>query len=273
MKEAFNRVKEAVDFIKSKIRIKPRIGVILGSGLSNAIKLNSIEKEIEYKNIPHFPIPEIEGHSGILTIGKVGEKNVAVLNGRCHYYEGYSLSDVVLPTRVLKLLGVEYLIITGTAGAISKGLKPSDIILITDHINMIGKNPLRGENIDKLGERFPDMTNVYDMGLIGLAREAGEKIGLPLKDGIYLSIPGPSYETPAEVRMLKLLGADAVGMSIVPEAISAKHMGLKILGIAYITNMAAGISNEYLSHDDVIKVAKQIKSKLGELLKKVILKI
>ena len=255
----FERIEEAVDAIRGNLRLKPKIGIVLGSGLGEFANSLSGSAFLNYAQIPHFKKTSIQGHAGRLVTGRVGGVPVAVLQGRYHYYEGHDILDVVFPVRVLGRLGIECLVLTNAAGGISPRLAPGDLMVIRDHINLMGAHPLRGENDERLGPRFPDMSAVYD-------RKAGETIaaalrslGLPEKSGVYAALSGPSYETPAEIRMLSIIGADAVGMSTVPEAIVARHMGVRVAGISCITNLAAGISTAPLSHAEVTETTERVK--------------
>lgn len=268
----FAEISRATDFIISKSKLKPEIGVILGSGLNDSLALDKAECAIEYKDIPNFPAPSVEGHKGVLEIGSCGKKSVAVFRGRCHYYEGYSLAEITLPVRVLRLLGADVLITLGAGASTRYNLASGDIAVIADHINLLGDNPLRGKNIDEFGIRFPDMTNVYDKELSALAKEACDELGMQFKTAVYAAVAGPSYETPAEVAMLKTLGADVVGMSIVPEVITAVHAGLRVCALAVITNTAAGMG-KLVNHEDVLKASSEASSKLNSLLRKIIAKI
>lgn len=268
----FEAIKESADFISAKTKLKPEVGIILGSGLNNSLKLDRVETSLAYKDIPNFPKPSVEGHRGLLEIGSIGKRDVAVLRGRCHYYEGYDLSEITLPIRVLKLLGIDAVITAGAGASTRYNIVHGDIAVLIDHLNLIGENPLRGKNIDEIGTRFPDMTNVYDKELSALTKEACDELGIPFKTAIYAAVAGPSYETPAEIAMLRTLGADVVGMSIVPEAITAVHAGMRVEGLVVITNLAAGMG-KLVSHDEVLKVSSEISPKVNDLLRKVIAKI
>jgi purine-nucleoside phosphorylase len=250
----------------------PKIAVILGSGLSGILPLSS-ERRRSFAEIPGFPVPTVEGHIGEVAVGELAGREILVQRGRIHYYEGYELSDVVFPVRVYAKLGVKVLIVTNAAGGISPGLFPGDLVLISDHINFLGANPLRGPNLADLGPRFPDMSEAYDKGLRKLARELGAELGIPLKEGVYVAAMGPSYETPAEIRAFRAWGADLVGMSTVPEVIAARHAGLKVLGISIVTNFAAGVSPLPLSHEEVLAVTKEKAGELGRLLSALIPRI
>lgn len=270
MEEILKKVYEASEYIKGKVASKPQIAIILGSGLGSLVdKMNNV-LEISYSDIPNFPLTTVEGHAGKLVYGCLCGKTVLAMKGRFHYYEGYEIDQVVFAVRVLKLLDIEQLIVTNAAGGINKGFKSGDLMLINDHISFFGPSPLRGRNLDELGPRFPDMCEVYDKEWSGIAEKAAEDLGIEIKKGVYAFMKGPMYETPAEVRALGLLGADAVGMSTVPEAIVARHSGMKILGISCITNMAAGILGQRLSHVEVIEAAKNAEKKFTALVEKIV---
>ncbi len=266
----YERIMDAVSCIKKSCLWAPRVGVVLGSGLGEFAAAVEEKAIIEYADIPHFKKVSVAGHAGRLVLGKIGSVPVAVLQGRYHYYEGHDIADVVFPVRVLGKLGVESLLLTNAAGGIGKGLQPGDLMVIRDHINLMGINPLRGANDERLGPRFPDMSAVYDREFQDAIAAAEKEIGLAGKRGVYLALSGPSYETPAEIRMLAALGADAVGMSTVPEAICARHMGLRVAGISCVTNLAAGISAQPLSHKEVTETAARVKNDFIRLLNLVI---
>ncbi|GAF11245.1 purine nucleoside phosphorylase [Bacillus sp. JCM 19046] len=248
-------IKEATDFIQSKTTHKPEAGIILGSGLGNLADDIEDAVEIPYEDIPHFSKSAAIGHANKLVIGQLNGKCIAAMKGRYHYYEGYSLGQVTFPVRVMKALGVETLIITNACGAVNTSYNPGELMLISDHINLVGSNPLIGENVNELGPRFPDLSEVYSSRLRTVAKQVAEEQGTKVNEGVYSWWSGPAYETPAEIRMIRTLGGDAVGMSTVPEATVAKHAGMEVLGISCLTNMACGILDEPLSHDDVIVVA------------------
>ena len=261
-----DKIKESISFIISKIKDKPTIGLILGSGLGGlADKIENAIK-IQYKDIPHFPISTVEGHEGQLVIGELGGKIVVAMQGRFHFYEGYPLKDVTFPIRTMIGMGIENLIVTNAAGGSNKDFSPGDLMIITDHINYTGENPLIGENLNELGPRFLDMSRAYNRNLIELAKNCGDKLGISLKEGVYMWFTGPTYETPAEVRLAITLGADAVGMSTVPEVIVANHQGVKVLGISCITNMAAGILDQPLNHEEVIETSMRVKGSFEKLI-------
>ncbi len=260
----------ASDFIKEKIgNFKPEIGIILGSGLGELAD-EFCEIAIPYSEIPGFEASTVSGHKSRLVFAKINDKNVVMMQGRFHFYEGHSIQKVVFPVKVMKSLGVETLMITNAAGGVNADFKPADLMIITDHINHMGVNPLIGPNDSTMGERFPDMSEVYTKKYVELAEQVGKKLGIELQKGVYIALTGPSYETPAEVRMARILGADAVGMSTVPEAIVASWAGMNVIGISCICNSAAGVSTVGLSHSDVIKAAEEAKGKFVRLVKEII---
>ncbi len=228
---------------------------------------------VPYNKIPHFPVTTVEGHKGQLIIGDFEGKRVIAMQGRFHYYEGYSMEEVVYPVRVMGQLGVKNLIITNAAGGINLDFQPGDLMVIKDHINLLGVNPLKGANISQLGERFPDMSEAYNMDLRELASITAKDLTINIRKGVYAAVTGPSYETPAEIRYLRTIGADAVGMSTVPETIAANHMGIKVLGISCITNMAAGVLDAKLNHEEVVETANKVKDKFINVLRGVVRRI
>lgn len=263
-------IKEASQFIKYKLTKQPLIGLILGSGLGILAEEITEAIEIPYEEIPHFPVSTVAGHKGQLVIGHLEGKQVIAMQGRFHYYEGYSMEQVTFPIRVMKDLGVEALIITNAAGGIQESFHPGDLMIITDHLNLMGNHPLIGPNDEELGVRFPDMTNVYDPSFRAHAKKCAEALQLSIREGVYVGNTGPSYETPAEIQMLRVLGGDAVGMSTVPEVLVARHAGLRILGISCISNMAAGILPEPLSHEEVIETTEKVKNDFLRFIKKIV---
>lgn len=269
-KTVIEKLQESVSYIRSKAATKPKIGLILGSGLGAFVKDLDIDVTIPFKEIPHFMPPTVEGHSGNLIFGRVGTTPVAVLQGRNHYYEGHSMETVVFPTRTLALLGAEIMILTNSAGGFGDTMQAGDFMIIEDHINLMGTNPLMGPNIKELGPRFPDMTEAYDRRLTQTMEQVLQKQGTRYHKGIYCGVSGPTYETPAEVRYLKMIGGKAVGMSTVPEAIAANHLGLRVAALSCITNLAAGISNRKLSHDEVTDTAKKVEMQFSSFLKEFI---
>ncbi len=260
----FDYIYKSADFLKEKVDFKPEVGVILGSGLGDVVKAVENPIVIPYKDIPHFPTISVVGHEGNLVFGKVNNVNVVLMQGRFHYYEGNGFDPVVYPIYVLKLLGIEKLIITNACGAINRNLKPGDLMLINDFLNILGINPLIGENNEDFGPRFPDMSEPYDRGMIEDIKKLSDE---ELKEGVYAYFNGPTYETKAEIRAFEVMGADTVGMSTVPETIVANYMGIKVLGIACITNMATGIAKEKHSHKEVLEVANKASFKLAKLIK------
>jgi purine-nucleoside phosphorylase len=264
----WGKLKEAARHLEERIATRPEIGLVLGSGLSAALGALEGEQRFSWEEIPHFPKPTVEGHAGELVFGLLEGKSVLVQQGRVHYYEGRSMSEIVFPVRVMKLLGVEILILTNAAGAINEAFDVGDFVLITDHINMIPESPLRGENIEELGPRFPNLNDAYSPRLRELAQRAAQSVGLSLKEGVYVATPGPMYETPAEIQAYKLLGADLVGMSTVPEVIAARHCDLEVLGISCVTNYAAGIKPEARpTHEEVLKVTRERERDLARLIR------
>lgn len=266
-------ISEAIKTIREKVDYKPEFGLVLGSGLGFLADEASEEVSFSYRELPHFPRSTVEGHAGRLILGKYAGKSVAIMQGRFHYYEGYSLSDITFPIRVMASLGVKVLVVTNAAGGINPHFETGDLMLISDHINLFGDNPLRGPNLSEFGPRFPDMTNAYCPILRRQANKAAMEKGILLREGVYAGVVGPSYETPAEIRFLKTIGADAVGMSTVPEVIVAVHSGLKVLGISCITNMAAGLSHSRLDHQEVISAAKNAQDRLLTVVKGFLLSV
>lgn len=253
---------------------QPKIGLVLGSGL-NFFAEDAIENAvtIPYGELPGFPVSTVEGHSGQFVAGKVGNVEVLCMQGRFHYYEGYEMDQVTLPIRVMKLLGIDILILTNAAGGVDPSFRPGDLMLITDHINFIGVNPLRGPNDSRFGPRFHDMTTAWDPLLQELARATAMSEKIPLQEGVYLAMSGPSFETPAEVSALRVLGANAVGMSTVPECIVARHAGMRVLGFSCITNAAAGLNDEPLTHEEVAETANTVREPFARLIKQIVLSI
>ena len=266
-------LEKTVDVIRQKINdFSPEIGIILGSGLGELAD-EYCDISIDYKDIPGFEVSTVSGHRGRLVFSEISGKKVVMMQGRFHFYEGHSIQKVVYPVKVMQKLGVKTVIITNAAGGVNPSFNPSDLMIITDHINMMGQNPLIGVNDDAMGVRFPDMSEVYSSEYVDLVKKTGESLGIDLQDGVYLALTGPSYETPAEVRMARTLGADAVGMSTVPEAMVSVWAGMKVIGISCICNSAAGVSTVGLSHEDVIKAADKAKNKFKTLVVEVIKKL
>lgn len=258
-------IEETLDYINEYTdNFEPEIGIVLGSGLGDlADKYCDIA--ISYSNIPHFAKSTVQGHKGQLVFADINGRKVVMMQGRNHFYEGHSMSDVTYPIKVMKKLGVKTLILTNAAGAVNKSFRPADLMVITDHINFMGTNPLIGRNDENFGVRFPDMSEVYSKNLIKIVDAAGRLLKLDLKHGVYMATTGPSYETPAEIKMARFMGADAIGMSTVPEAIVANYCGIEVIGISCISNYATGVSTKKLSHEEVIETTDKVKAKFKEL--------
>lgn len=258
-------IEETLDYINEYTdNFEPEIGIVLGSGLGDlADKYCDIA--IPYSNIPHFAKSTVQGHKGQLVFADINGRKVVMMQGRNHFYEGHSMSDVTYPIKVMKKLGVKTLILTNAAGAVNKSFRPADLMVITDHINFMGTNPLIGRNDENFGVRFPDMSEVYSKNLIKIVDAAGRLLKLDLKHGVYMATTGPSYETPAEIKMARFMGADAIGMSTVPEAIVANYCGIEVIGISCISNYATGVSTKKLSHEEVIETTDKVKAKFKEL--------
>lgn len=267
MDNVLAKIKEASAYIESKLNAKPQIGLILGSGLG--VMADEVENAvvIPYGDIPHFPVSTVEGHSGELVVGDLEGKKVLVMKGRFHYYEGYSMKEVVFPVYVMKALGIETLLVTNAAGGMNPAFAAGDLMLITDHINNTGSNPLIGANVAELGPRFPDMSQAYNKELRSIVAAEAEKLGVKLQQGVYVGISGPTYCTPSELTMMARWGADAVGMSTVPEVTAANYCGVRTVGITCITDMAIGDELEPLTHEQVVKVAEQTRPKFISLVK------
>lgn len=258
-------IEDTLDYIETYTDgFKPEVGLILGSGLGELADIYC-EYAIPYDKIPGFAKSTVAGHKGQLVFAHIGDKKVVMMQGRNHYYEGHSMEDITYPIKVMKKLGVKTVILTNAAGAINKSFRPGDLMVITDHINNMGTNPLRGVNDDSFGTRFPDMTEVYNKDLIKLVDAAAKKLDISVKHGVYIASSGPSYETPAEIKVARTMGADAAGMSTVPEAIVANWCGMKVIGISCISNYASGVSDKKLSHQEVIETTSKVKTKFKEL--------
>jgi purine-nucleoside phosphorylase len=267
------KIEQAVSYIKEQAGRVPEVGLILGSGLG--VLADEIENAvaIDYKDIPHFPVSTVEGHAGRLVIGTLSGKSVVAMQGRFHFYEGYSQKEVVFPVYVMRFLGCRTLVVTNACGGMNRAFAAGDLMLITDHINFTGDNPLIGANDPKLGPRFPDMSQAYDRELIRLAEQVASTQGIHLQKGVYIGISGPTYCTPSELIMLRSLGADALGMSTVPEVIAANHAGLRVLGIACITDMAIGEELEPLTHEQVVAMAERTRPKFIQLVKGILAEV
>jgi purine-nucleoside phosphorylase len=260
----------AAEFIRSRIGLKPRVAVVLGSGLGAFADALDNQAALSYSDIPGWPQSTAVGHAGKLVVGTIEGLPVAALAGRAHLYEGYTAQQAVYGIRALAKLGVEAMVLTNAAGGVNPAYGPGQLVLISDHINLLGQNPLTGPNDDALGPRFPDMSEAYSKSYRAAAREAGVTMGLELAEGVYAALPGPSYETPAEIRYLRAIGADLVGMSTVPEAIAANHMGVRVLGISCVTNFAAGVTDQKLDHKEVLETGERVKGTMVELLRRVL---
>ena len=260
------QIHTAADYIRSRISIEPKVGLILGSGLGNYADTMTDAIRIPFSEIPGFPVPTVSGHTGALVIGTVFGVPAVVLQGRIHYYEGLPQHVITLPVRVLAALGVKTLVLTNACGGINTEFHPGDLMLIRDHINFSGSNPLIGPNLDAFGPRFPDMSDLYTASLRAAIREKAAAAGISLQEGVYAMYSGPNYETPAEIRMFRVLGADVVGMSTVPEALVAGHCGMQVVGISCITNMAAGVLPQKLSHSEVMETAALVRDRFCALL-------
>lgn len=271
-KEYLESISKAAAYLKDNGMEKPVVGLILGSGLGELAEEATNPVAIPYENIPGFPVSTVEGHAGQLVYGELGGKMVLAMQGRFHFYEGYALEDVTFPVRVMQALGIETLVVTNAAGGVNTSFNPGDLMIITDHVNFTGVNPLMGKNDPEVGPRFTDMTEAYDKGYQQLIRECAQSNGLEIKEGVYFGLTGPTYETPAEIRMIRTMGGDAVGMSTVPEVIVAKHAGLKVAGISCITNYAAGMQSN-LNHDEVVEVTTRVKESFKSLVKDFVAKI
>lgn len=264
------KIKVTASYIREKINANPEIGIILGTGLGGLVNDIEILQSIPYGDIPNFPVSTVQGHAGRLIYGKLGNKEVIAMQGRFHYYEGYSMKEVTFPVRVLKYVGITHLFVSNASGGLNPDFRVGDIMLINDHINFFPEHPLRGKNIEELGPRFPDMSKCYDERLRNKAKLIALEHNINIKEGIYVGVSGPTFETPAEYKMFRLLGADIVGMSTVPEVIAARHMGLKVFGISIITD--SGVPGEIveISHEEVQQVAMKAEPKMTLILKKLI---
>jgi len=248
----------------------PRAALILGSGLNDLAGRVETARVIPYEAVPHFPVPQVAGHAGRLICGKIAGQPVIVFQGRFHFYEGHDLETATFPVRVVQELGIPVLILTAATGGISDGLRPGNLLVVSDHLNLLGVNPLRGPNDERLGTRFPDMSEVYSRRLRAIALDEGKAMGIELVSGVYACMSGPSYETPAEIRMLRTLGADVVGMSTVPEAIVARHAGIEVLAFALVSNAAAGVSGAPITHEEVLEAGKRAGPELAKLIERVV---
>lgn len=270
MNEIYSKLMEAKKVIREKTDFEPKVALVLGSGLGNYTSKMDIVAKVPYSEIPGFPVSTVPGHDGSFIFGYVEEVPVVAMKGRVHYYEGYEMSDVVMPIRIMGLLGAKTLILTNAAGGINLDFNPGDLMIIRDHISAFVPSPLHGANIDELGTRFPDMSKIYTPELRDLIRKAADKTGVKVQEGVYVQFQGPNFETPAEIKMFRTLGADAAGMSTACEAIAARHMGLDVCGISCISNMAAGILDQPLTHEEVQETADKVASSFEALVTEVI---
>jgi len=274
MDDRLNAVRTASKELLGRLPEAPTVAMTLGSGISEAFDLPGDGVRIPWSEVPGFPLPTVVGHAGDFWSGRIHGVSVLIQRGRTHYYEGRSLDDVVFATRLFAVLGVKTLIATNAAGGINTSYQSGDIVLITDHINMLGVNPLRGPNVDELGPRFPDMSKAYAMSLRTLAKQAADEEGIELKEGVYVASAGPSYETPAEIRALRTLGGDLAGMSTVPEVIAARHAGIEVLGLSMVTNLAAGVDPDAtLTHAEVIETTRRKGAEMARLLKAILARL
>lgn len=270
MSDLYQKLETCLASVRAKTDFQPEVAMILGSGLGDYADEIQIETTVEYTDIEGFPTSTVAGHKGRFVFGYVNEVPVVIMQGRVHYYEGYPMSEVVLPTRLMGMMGAKKLILTNAAGGANPEFHPGDFMLITDHIATAVPNPLIGKNIDKLGVRFPDMSEVYSKRMRSVVKEEAKKLGINLQEGVYVQLTGPTYETPAEVRMCRIWGGDAVGMSTACEAMAARHMGLEVCGISCITNMAAGISEQKLDHKEVQETADRVAVEFKKLITEVV---
>ncbi|MGN0000120.1 MAG: purine-nucleoside phosphorylase [Marinilabiliaceae bacterium] len=265
-----NELREAAAYLQSRIIDQTKTGIVLGTGLGGLVNKIEIEASIPYEQIPHFPVSTVQGHQGRLIVGRIGEVPVLAMQGRFHYYEGYTMEQVTFPARVMKLLGIERLFVSNASGGLNPGFKVGDVMVITDHINMFGTNPLIGPNVDEFGPRFPDMSQTYSQRLIARALEIGKEENLDLRTGVYVGTTGPTFETPAEYKMFRTLGGDAVGMSTVPEVIVAHHAGIEVFGISIITD--SGVPGEIVevSHEEVQRVAAAAEPRMTRVIERLV---
>ena len=258
----YEQVEESVQYIRKHVKTEPLIGIILGSGLGSLVEMMEDKEVLSYQDIPHFPQSRVAGHAGNLVFGRIGKQRLIVMQGRFHYYEGCSMKEVTYPIYVMKLLGVRDLIVTNACGGINPDFKPGDLMIIDDFINSLDVNPLIGDNDERFGPRFPDMSEPYSIQLREKAEQVADQLAIPYRHGVYTLFQGPYYETAAEIRMYARAGSDAIGMSTVPETIAANYLGIRVLGIACITNMATGIAKEKHSHEEVVKMANKSSARL-----------
>lgn len=272
-KKILRQFDETIKFLKKQYKHKPQVGIVLGSGLGNFASNIEVEKEVAYEDIPHFPVSTVEGHSGKMIFGKMGGKTVVAMAGRFHFYEGYSTQEVVFPIRVMKLLGIELLLLSNAAGAVNPSFKVGDIMIITDHIGLFTPNPLIGKNIEEFGPRFPDMSEPYKKSLIQKAKQIATQKGIDVKEGVYVAVTGPTFETRAEYKLIHVAGGDVVGMSTVQENIVANHMSLPVFAISIVTDIGIREDENIITHEEVLQAAKEAEPKLTLLFKELIASI
>lgn len=269
-KKPLKELKETVKFLQKQYKKTPQVGIVLGSGLGNFMSHIKVEKEVPYSEIPHFPVSTVEGHSGKLIFGKLGEKTVVAMGGRFHFYEGYSPQEVVFPIRVMKLLGIGTLLLSNAAGSVNPSFKVGDIMIIKDHISLFTPNPLVGKNMDEFGPRFPDMSEPYKRSLIGQAKDIAAQNDFDIKEGVYVAVTGPTFETRAEYKMIHVIGGDVVGMSTVQEAIAANHMGLPVFAVSIVTDLGIREDDNIITHEEVLHAAKEAEPRLALLFKELV---
>jgi purine-nucleoside phosphorylase len=267
------KIKETVEYLETKFQRKPEIGIILGTGLGGLVNEIEIHHTIPYEFIPNFPVSTVEGHRGQLLSGSMSGKNIIALQGRFHYYEGYSMQELTFPIRVMKFLGINILILSNASGGVNPDFEIGDLMIIHDHINLMKDNPLIGKNEEEIGTRFPDMSNAYDPELIAMAMEIAEKNNIKLQKGVYAAVSGPTFETPSEYRYIRIIGADAVGMSTVPEVIAARHMGLKCFAFSVISDLGVPGKIVEITHKDVIQAASAVEPKMTKIIKEMMIRI
>ncbi|MEO0310589.1 MAG: hypothetical protein RIQ89_246 [Bacteroidota bacterium] len=267
------KISQTTAFIAQRVNIQPEIGIILGSGLGGLVNEITDQIAIPYSEIPNFPVSTVKGHGGKLIFGSLGGKKVVAMQGRFHYYEGYSMQEVTFPVRIMKALGIERLILSNASGGMNEAYKVGDVVIINDHINLLPSNPLIGKNFDELGPRFPDMSEPYDLGMVQLAKQVADELGFRSHIGVYAAVSGPCFETPAEYRYIKTIGADLVGMSTVPEVIVGKHAGLTCFAISIVTDLGGFEVAEKVSHEEVLKVATAAEKKLTSIVKGLLTKL
>lgn len=266
MNEVYEKLQKSLRCVREQTDFVPEVAIVLGSGLGDFADHIQVKQEIPYSDIEGFPVSTVPGHAGKFIFGLLGDKKVVCMKGRVHYYEGYPISDVVLPIRLMGMLGAKILFLTNASGGINEQFQAGDLMMLNDHISVFAPNPLMGANIDELGTRFPDMTQVYDKKLQGILRDTAREENISLKEGVYAQLTGPSFESPAEIKMLRTMGVDAVGMSTVVEAIAANHMGMRICGVSCVCNLAAGMTEQPLSHEEVQEAAAKAANKFSKLL-------